>query len=136
MTTDAKSEIEAFLTEYYRAFTTGEYKRIAAEMYRAPVLMTTDEGVQDLLSQDQVEAMFQKTGAALAADGYATSELLRLEVSVLSDTTALVATCFRRLRKDGSVIVEAGATYTLVREGSWQVSAAVLHDTDRLVALG
>lgn len=136
MTLDAEREIEMFLTEYYRAFTCGEYERIAAEMYRAPVLMTTDEGVQDLLSQDQVRTMFEKTGATLAADGYASSELLRLEISVLSGTTALAATRFRRVRKDGSVIVEAGATYTLVREGSWRVSAAVLHDPDRLVALG
>ncbi len=134
---DDHREIEAFLSGYFAAFVAGEYDRIAGEMYRVPVVMTSDEGVRVLGSPAEIEGMFKSAAAALAADGYANSELLETKISVLNQTTALAATRFRRVRQDGSLIVEAGATYTLLCEGGqWRVSAAALHDTECLVSLG
>ncbi len=55
---------------------------------------------------------------------------------MLNDITALAATRFRRLRHDDSEIVNAGATYWLLRESDrWQVCAATVHPGERLVAV-
>ncbi len=132
---DTRQAIEAFFEEYYAAFSRGDCKRIAREMVRAPALMTSPEQVLTLPDEAAVLATYQKIRDDLGADGYSHSELLASDISVLSPTTALAATRFRRVRGDGSVIVEAGATYTLVREGGWRVAAAVVHPGDRLVSL-
>ena len=132
----ATGVIQDFLAEYYRAFAAGDYARIAAEMYRAPVTMTTDEQVDVFRDTAEVEAMFKQTGEALVADGYSHSEMLAAEISVLNQSTAFAATRFRRVRKDGSIIVEAGATYQLLQEeGRWRIHAALLHPADRVLAL-
>jgi hypothetical protein len=133
---EAEHAITDFLHEYYNAFAAAEYGRIALEMCRAPLVMTTAERVDTFAIHSEIEAMFKATGTALVADGYSHSELLGSEISVLSDTTALAATRFRRLRRDGSVILEAGATYTLLCEDTrWRINAAILHDTEHIVSL-
>lgn len=133
---DAVREIEQFLAAYYAAFASGAYHRIASEMIHAPAVLTTGERVDVLATSGEVEKMFQTMGAALVADGYASSELLASEITVLNDLTALAATRFRRLRHDGSEIINAGATYWLLYEaGRWKISAATVHAGDRMVAV-
>ncbi len=132
---DARAAIDAFFERYYGAFSGDDCERIAREMVRAPAVMATPDGVLTLSDEASVLATYQKIRGDLAADGYSHSELLESHISVLGPTTALVATRFRRVRGDGSVIVEAGATYTLVYEGQWRIASAMVHPGDRLVSL-
>ena len=72
--------------------------------YGVPLLLTTDEGVFALASDDQVVAAVQQQVDGMRAAGYNGSEILDSEVTVLNSTSALYRGTFSRYRSDGGEI--------------------------------
>ena len=85
--------------------------------YGVPLLLTTDDGFFELTSDDQVVATVRQQVDGMRAAGYARSEILGSEVTVLNSTSALYRGTVSRQRSDGSEISRLTATY-LVTDGA------------------
>ena len=96
--------------------------------YGAPLLLTTDDRFFALTSGDQVVAAGQQQVDGMRAAGYARSEILGSEVTVLNSTSALYRGTFSRQRSDGGEISRLTATY-LVTDGPMgrRISALAVH---------
>ena len=107
----------------------GEYLDVFAECCRGerdtgallgyfgvPLLLTTDGGYFALTSGEQVVAGLQPQIGQMRAAGYARSEILGAEITVLNATSALYQGKISRRRGDGSEISLLVATY-LVTDG-------------------
>ena len=84
--------------------------------FGVPLLLTTDGGFFALTSEEQVVAGLQPQVAQMSAAGYARSEVVGAEVTVLNSTSALYQGKISRQRGDGSEISLLVATY-LVTDG-------------------
>ena len=109
------SDVSRWFGEYLDAFAAcgrGEaYTGSLLDYYGVPLLLTTDDGVLALTSGDQVVAAVQRQVDGMRAAGYARSETLRSEVTVLNATSALYRATFSRRRSDGGEISRLTATY-------------------------
>ena len=84
--------------------------------FGVPLLLTTDGGYFALASEEQVVAGLQPQIGQMRAAGYARSEVVGAEVTVLNSTSALYQGKISRQRGDGSEISLLVATY-LVTDG-------------------
>lgn len=98
------------------------------EYYGVPLLLTTDGGFFALTSEDQVVAAVQGQVDGMRAAGYARSEILGSEVTVLNSTSALYRGTISRQRSGGSEINRLTATY-LVTDGATgrRISVLAVH---------
>ncbi len=109
------SEVSRWFGEYLDAFAScgrGEADTPSLlAYYGVPLLLTTDDGFYALTSVDQVAAALQPQVDGMRAAGYARSETLSSEVTVLNSTSALYRGTFSRRRSDGKEISQLTATY-------------------------
>jgi len=87
------------------------------EYYGVPLLLTTDGGFAALTSGDQVVAALLQQVEGMRAAGYARTEILGSEVTVVNSASALYRGTFSRQRSDGGEIGRLTATY-LVTDGA------------------
>ncbi len=115
------SEVSRWFAEYLDAFAScGRGEAETASLlayYGVPLLLTTDDGVFALTSDEQVVAAVQRQVDGMRAAGYARSEILGSEVTVLNARSALYRGTFSRRRGDGGEIGRLTATY-LVTAGA------------------
>jgi hypothetical protein len=69
-----------------------------------PLLLTTDDGLFALTSDDQVVAVVQQQVDGMRASAYDHSEILDSEITVLNSMSALYRGTFSRQRSDGGHI--------------------------------
>jgi hypothetical protein len=109
------SEVSRWFGEYLDAFAScGRGESETASLltyYGVPLLLTTDDGVFALTSGEQVVAAVQRQVDGMRAAGYARSEILSSEITVLNATSALYRGTFSRHRSDGGEIGRLTATY-------------------------
>jgi hypothetical protein len=114
------NDVSRWFGEYASAFAAcGRGERDTAALlayYGVPLLLTTDDGFFALASGDQVVAAVQQQIDGMRAAGYARSEILDSEVSVLNSASALCRQTFSRHGSDGAEISRLTATY-LVTDG-------------------
>jgi hypothetical protein len=96
--------------------------------YGVPLLVTTDDGLTPLTSDDQVVAAMQQQVDGMHAAGFSRTEVLASEVTVLNSTSALYRGTFSRQRRDGGEISRLTLTY-LVTDGPVgpRISALAVH---------
>jgi hypothetical protein len=96
--------------------------------YGVPLLVTTDEGFFALTSDDQVVAVMQQQVDGMRASGYARSEALGSEVTVVNSTSALYRGTYSWQQSDGAEIRRVTLTY-LVTDGpaGRRISALLVH---------
>ena len=87
------------------------------EYYGVPLLLTTDGGFAALTSDDQVVAVLQQQLDGMRAAGYARTEILGSEVTIVNSASALYRGTFSRQGSDGGEISRLTATY-LVTDGA------------------
>jgi len=126
------SDVSRWFGEYLDAFAAcGRGERDTTSLlayYGVPLLLTTDDGLLVLISDDQVVAVVQRQVDGMRAADYDCSEILDFEVTVLNATSALYRGAFSRQRSDGSEISRLTATY-LVTHGpvGRRISALAVH---------
>lgn len=81
------------------------------EHYNVPLLVTTDEGLMALTSDDQVVTAMQRQVDEMRAAAYDRTEIIGSDVTVLNATSALYRGTFSRQRSDGGEISRLTATY-------------------------
>ena len=116
-----KIDVSRWFDEYLEAFAAcGRSERETGtllEYYGVPLLVATDDGYVGLTSADQVVAVLRQQVDGMRAAGYAGTEILDSEVTVLNATSALYRGTMSRQRSDGGEIVRLTATY-LVTDGA------------------
>jgi hypothetical protein len=114
------SDVSRWFGEYLDVFAAccrGERDTTALLGYfGVPLLLTTDGGYVALTSEEQVVAGLEPQVGNMHAAGYARTEVLGAEVTVLNATSALYQGKISRQRGDGSEISLLVATY-LVTDG-------------------
>ena len=128
------SDVSRWFGDYLDAFAAcgrgeGDTDSLLA-YYGVPLLLTTGDGFFALTSDRQVVAAVQDQVDGMRAAGYARSETLGSEVTVLNARSALYRGTFSRQRADGSEISRLTATY-LVTDGAAgrRISVLAVHDS-------
>jgi hypothetical protein len=108
-------EVSRWFDEYLAAFAScGRGEAETASLlayYGVPLLMTTDDRIFALASGAEVVAVLQRQVDGMRAAGYASTEILGSEVTVLNATSALYRGTMSRRRSDGTEITRLTATY-------------------------
>ena len=86
--------------------------------YGVPFLLTADEGVLVLTTEEEVAGLARRQAEGLRATGYARSETLDGETTVLNACSALHTARFVRRRADGKELGRIRATYLIADDGS------------------
>jgi hypothetical protein len=115
------SQVSRWFDEYLEAFAAcGRGETDVGSLlayYAVPLLVTTDGGFFPLTSDDEVTAVIQQQADDMRTAGYARTETLGSEVTVLNSASALYRGTFSRQRSDGGEIGRLTATY-LVTDGA------------------
>jgi hypothetical protein len=115
------SQVSQWFGEYLDAFAAcGRGQQDVGALlayYAVPLLVTTAGGFFPLTSDDQVVAVIQQQVDDMRTVGYARTETLGSEVTVLNSASALYRATFSRQRSDGGEIDRLTATY-LVTDGA------------------
>ena len=118
--------------EYLDAYAAcGRGERDTAELlayYGVPLLVTTDDGFFPLTSDDQVLAVMLHQIDGMRVAGFARSEALGSEITVLNSTSALYRGTYSWQKSDGAEIRRVTLTY-LVTDGpaGRRISALLVH---------
>jgi len=114
-------DVSAWFDQYQDAFAAccrGEKDTVVLlGYYGVPLFVTTDGGSLALLSDDEVVEVLRQQVEEMRAAGYARTEILGSEVTVLNGTSALYRGTLSRQRGDGAEISRLRATY-LVTDGA------------------
>jgi len=114
-----KSEVARWFAGYLENFAAlgrGEVEdvgRILAH-YSVPLIVSTDDESVILTDEAQVKAAHKQQFEVLQADGYARSEVLSAESTILNKSCAVHHARFARIRADGSEISRIESTYLIV----------------------
>lgn len=112
--------------ETYAACMRGE-REVSALLrhYGVPMILTSDNGVIVLMTDDEAGALMQSQADALRALGYHHSDVLASEATVLNSTSALYRVSLSRRNIDGAEITSPTITY-LVTDDAGGLRIAVL----------
>jgi hypothetical protein len=134
-----KAAIDRLLDEYGQAFVTKDYAKLQQTL-QAPFVrfgpsVTVTETTQGdwvvLRTLDDVMNWFRTNRDALDKQDFlaARSQFLGSRMTVLTADRALVNRTFRRNRKDGTILLEAGAVYALSKSsGTWKICGLFAQD--------
>jgi hypothetical protein len=96
----------------YAACARGERDMAALlSQYGVPMVLSTDEGVVTLMTDDEAAAVMQSQVDGLRAQGYRHTEVLHSEVTVLNSTSALYRASLSRRNVDGGEFDRPTITY-------------------------
>jgi len=120
-----KAEVTAFLVSYVASFSDQDVKTIAEKVYANPSFSLSAKGII-ALSSDQLAANFAGAFKELEKEQYDHSELSAPWVCVLNAKNAIAGGKFKRIRKDGSVLLDAAASYLFIdtSEG-WRIAGPI-----------
>ncbi len=127
-----RSDVGRWFADYLEAFAAcgrGEREtRSLLGYYGVPLLITTDDGFFALTGDDQVVAAVQPQIDGMRAAGYARSEVLESDVTVLNATSALYRGTYSYQGSDGSEFRRVTLTY-LVTDGAdgCRISVLAVH---------
>jgi hypothetical protein len=79
--------------------------------YGVPMVLTSDDGVTTLMTDDEAAAVMQSMVGGLRANGYHHTDVLHSEVSVLNAVSALYRATLSRRNVDGGEIGCPTITY-------------------------
>ena len=116
MSLDAAT-VNRWIDEYLEAFgacTRGDRDMsVLLSRYGVPLIITTDDGVITLMTDDEAAAVMQSLVDGLRANGYDHTDVLHSEVSVLNSVSALYRGTLSRRNRDGGEIDCPTITYLL-----------------------
>ena len=108
--TKIKGEVETALAHYVKLFSAQDAKGISTTVFSNPAMAMGPSG-PTVLTPDKVQANYQKSFDELKTVGYDHSVFSNMKVCVTSANSAIIGGTFKRIKKDGSEIMEARASY-------------------------
>ena len=127
-----ESEVIGWFAQYLSAFAAlGRGESRPGDLvpyYGLPFLVTTDDVIVSLGTEEEVAAWLQSQADAMSAAGYSHTETLVSDVAVLNRNTAVHLAEFSRQRADGTEINQLSVTYVITRESEGlRIATLVLH---------
>jgi hypothetical protein len=114
MPVDANA-VNRWFDEYFETFSAcARGDRDMSELlshYGLPLVLTTDDGVTTLMTDDEAAAVMQSLVDGLRANGYHHTDVLHSDVSLLNATSALYRATMSRRNADGGEIGCPAITY-------------------------
>jgi hypothetical protein len=100
--------VNRWFDEYFETFSAcarGDREMSALlSHYGIPLILTTDDGVTTLMTDDEAAAVMQSLADGLRANGYDHTKVLHSEVTVLNSTSAIYrGSMSRRSANDGEI---------------------------------
>jgi hypothetical protein len=112
--------LQKLFEDYMRAFAEKRYGDIA-QMFSFPTLLCQTDKVIEITSAEMVEALMQKLRVSLA-DDYATTHILRDEVSMLDDSLGALHGIYERRNAKGEMTSRGQGLYTMRHDGAeWKM---------------
>ena len=97
--------------------------------YHYPCILISQDKSVALKNQLEAWVALKKVIGDLKKENYAKSPLRDLKVKLQSNNLATITGAAKRLRKDESVILEFGFTYTLRKVSDrWKIIVGIIHD--------
>ncbi len=104
--------------------------------FHAHRLMMSPEFVVTPASASETAAVIQPLMERLRAQGYARSSMVECSVKLLSETTALAGTLWRRLNGEGDEIESLAATYAFLKDnGAWKITVLIVHPAETVLRM-
>ena len=134
--TDENELIERTYRAYFTVFQMGNPRAITP-YYHLPSLFISPAGTSVLNAQQDAEQFFERLIYGLRQRGYARSVLTSVQVKHLGDDLALVNARGERYKRDGELLEQLSALYTMRKlDGTWRIASATMCDPERGVQLG
>ncbi len=129
-------EVDSFMRSYLETFDHGHTREILSH-YDAPLFMLAPNG--DLRAYEtpkDIRLTVKKWKRYMFHSGFESSRWVALNVSRLTEGTALASTAFERVNSRGEVYQRGGATYTLrKKDGKWVIMLIHIHEPEAVLAL-
>lgn len=127
------STLKHFLHDYCAAFRPGNIPEIA-KFYHLPVTMIFGDQVNTLTTEHKVVSMLGAVVQSLVSRGFDHSRVDDCYIHPLTNHSALISATFSRLKADGTVLEQLGATYTVINTGDgYRIAVLVAHDLGRVI---
>jgi hypothetical protein len=126
-----KTAIDTVFAEYTRtyALNTGE----AAEFWTAPSIAVLLTDIIVLKTRGDVVNFLSRSLVWLKSLNYSHTETVQFAIKMLNAATALYGAVMRRIRRNGTILEEAGATYMFLKiDGNWRIFEGIITDTDNV----
>lgn len=127
-----EAQVRDWFSEYLSVFAaTGRGEVDPTEVvrfYAAPLLLTTDDVVVSVGTEEEIAAWVQTQVDGMLAASYDRTETLSSDLTIVNRNTALHRAEFSRQRADGEEISRLTVTYLITRaEKGLGISALLLH---------
>lgn len=134
---DIRVEVEKFFDSYLAAFSARDAKLVGEQYFMAPMYLRTGKEMLLLESKEKVIEHLNSVFSALSDSNYSRTEIATKNACVLTDDAAIVSVVLRRYNSKGEVLLESGASYSIVKlGGSWRISMASVHTPEMVVSCG
>lgn len=116
-----QADVKAAAENYVKVFGERDLRTVVDKVWAHPAVEIGANGVK-LLTPADVEANYTKMFADLAKTQYDHSDT-KLSVCVLSSTMAVASGPFRRINKDGSLLLEGSMSYLFTKmSDGWRIT--------------
>src|SRR5919109_4129740 len=129
MPTDIESWFDGYL-EAFGAYAPGDTDdpKTLLGFYNVPLLLTTDDGLLVLATENDVTRAIRQQVEAMRAASYERSDVLESDVTVLNRASILYHGDFSRRRRDGSEIQRLQVTYLVAQASAGpRIAALAVH---------
>jgi hypothetical protein len=120
------ADVRALITRYFEAFTAQDWDTFRTLVTVPLTLWNVGAAPTVIISQDDAVNRSKGTRTGLDGTDYATSRVVKMIITPLTGSSALVDLHWRRDKKDGSLFGEGAEILTVVRTaGGWKVNGNI-----------
>jgi hypothetical protein len=128
-------EVEKFFDTYLAAFAARDKELVAEKYFVAPIYLRTGSEMLLLESREKVREHLTMVFSALSDQNYSRTEIVTKNTCVLTDDVAIVSVALKRYSSEGVVLLESGASYSIVKlDGIWRISMASVHTPEAVLS--
>ncbi|MEP1472300.1 MAG: hypothetical protein ABJK25_15130 [Halieaceae bacterium] len=123
--------LQNLFEDYMHAFAEKRYDDVA-QMFSFPTLLCQPDSVMEITSAEMVAALMQKLRITLA-DDYATTHILRDEVSMLDDSLGALHGIYERRNAKGEMTSQGQGLYMMRYDGAdWKMCGITVMATPKV----
>ena len=111
-------EVEAFYRAYIDAFNREDTDFFLRAFAYPNAFLTGEQGLVVQAKESDQQRFYQSIMASIQARGWDRSAVDRLQIWPFSDGLAMIVADYTRYKKDGSILEQGRACYTVRRDGN------------------
>ena len=128
-----KTDVTAMMERYVSALNRLDSKYIGESTFSNPSIANGADGVV-VKTPEQIAKQYAGTNKSLIEAGWEKSVIGRYDICVLSRNSALADISWKRVKKDGYILVEGAGTYVVIKDKSgWHITMILGHALNKMV---